>query len=90
MLKFIWEVGGQTGLSNEEQQKFASFVQAQMSTYELFAVFYNAFRFPKQKKLVIAFCLFEHLPRIMLLDPNHDVELYGQRLCLANEETEPQ
>lgn len=54
-----------------EFNQFANFVQAQMSTPELFLLFYNSLSFPKLQKLLIKYNLLENLPIEDLLNIEH-------------------
>jgi hypothetical protein len=54
-----------------EFHQFANFVQAQMSTPELFLLFYNSLSFPKLQKLLIKYNLLENLPVEDLLNFEH-------------------
>lgn len=55
----------------DEFNQFANFVQAQMSTPELFLLFYNSLSFPKLQKLLIKYNLLENLPTEDLLNIEH-------------------
>lgn len=48
------------------------FVQAQMSTLELFLVFYNSFSFPKLRKLLAKYNILENLTEENLIDKKHN------------------
>lgn len=48
------------------------FVQAQMSTPELFLVFYNSFSFPKLRKLLAKYNILENLTEENLIDKKHN------------------
>lgn len=56
----------------EEFQQFANFVQAQLSTPELFLLFYNALAFPKLQRLLIEFNILENLPKEELISSEHN------------------
>ena len=52
---------------DNEIKKFADFVQAQVSTYELFLLFYNALEHPKMRGLMIEFDFFKNIPDDVLI-----------------------
>jgi hypothetical protein len=52
--------------------KYVSFVQAQMSSYELLLLFYNALSFPKMLFLIKTFNFLENLTIEDLIDESHD------------------
>lgn len=56
----------------KEFRQFAEFVQAQMSTPELFLLFYNALSFPKLQRLLIKYNTLENLPIEDLISPEHN------------------
>jgi hypothetical protein len=56
----------------KEFNQFAEFVQAQMSTPELFLLFYNALSFPKLQRLLIKYNTLENLPIEDLINPEHN------------------
>lgn len=60
-------------LIKKEFNRFAEFVQAQMSTPELFLLFYNALSFPKLQKLLIKYNTLENFPIEDLLSPEHNI-----------------
>lgn len=68
-------------------KKYAAFVQAQMSSTELFLLFYNALFFPKMKALMHHFDFLENLNADDLLVPR-DKQLYGEFL-LGNKKYSP-
>ena len=55
-----------------EFKQYADFLQAQMSTPELFLLFYNSLSFPKLKKLLIKYNILENLPEEDLLNKEHN------------------
>lgn len=55
---------------------YAQFLQAQMSTPELFLLFYNCFLFPKLIPLISKYHILDNLPIKTLLHPSHN--------CLQN------
>ncbi|WBL22316.1 putative phage abortive infection protein [Zunongwangia sp. HRR-M8] len=57
---------------NAEFKQYADFLQAQMSTPELFLLFYNSLSFPKLKRLLIKYNTLENLPKEDLLNDSHD------------------
>jgi hypothetical protein len=57
-----------------EFQQFANFVQAQMSTPELFLLYYNSLSFPKLLKLLIKYKILENLPIEDLINVEHKTE----------------
>ncbi len=56
----------------KEFHKYISFIQAQMSSYELMLLFYNALSFPKTLKLVKTYNFLENLAIEDLIDISHD------------------
>lgn len=56
----------------KEFSQFAEFVQAQMSTPELFLLFYNALSFPKLQRLLVKYNTLENLPIEDLISPEHN------------------
>jgi uncharacterized membrane protein YidH (DUF202 family) len=61
-----------------DYKKYADFIQAQMSTYELALLFYNGLMFPKMAKLLIYYGFLENLPEHVLIAPE-DKKLYKTR-----------
>lgn len=57
----------------KEFKQYAEFIQAQMSTPELFLLFYNALSFPKLQRLLIKYNTLENLPVEDLLDIEHNI-----------------
>jgi hypothetical protein len=57
---------------SENIQKYVSFVQAQMSSFELMLLFYNALSFPKMLKLVKTYNFLENLAIEDLIDVSHN------------------
>lgn len=62
--------------SNDENSinNFANFIQAQMSTPEMFLLYYNCYRFPKLKRLIIKFNILENLNIQDLISIEHKIE----------------
>jgi len=56
----------------KEFHKYISFIQAQMSSYELMLLFYNALSFPKTLELVKSYNFLENLTIEDLIDNSHD------------------
>lgn len=56
----------------KEFQSYADFVQAQMTTPELFLLFYNSLSFPKLQKLLIKYNILENLTIEDLLEEDHN------------------
>jgi hypothetical protein len=56
-----------------EFKQFAEFIQAQMSTPELFLLFYNSLSFPKLQRLLIKYNTLENLSKEDLLSEEHNV-----------------
>ena len=56
----------------ENFQKYVSFIQAQMSSYELMLLYYNSIAFPKMLILIKAYNLLENLSVEDLIDKSHD------------------
>lgn len=54
-------------------KQYAEFIQAQMSTPELFLLFYNALSFPKLQRLLIKYNTLENLPIEDLISEEHNV-----------------
>ncbi len=48
-------------------RKYAAFIQAQMSSYELALLFYNVLSFPKAKELIKEYKLLDNLPKDLLI-----------------------
>lgn len=59
-------------LIKKEFVQFAEFVQAQMSTPELFLLFYNALSFPKLQRLLVKYNTLENLPVEDLISSEHN------------------
>lgn len=57
---------------HEKYKQYAQFIQAQMSTDELFLLYYNSFVFPKMQKLLIDYNLLENLTVNNLIDKSHN------------------
>ena len=57
----------------KEFKQFAEFIQSQMSTPELFLLFYNALSFPKLQRLLIKYNTLENLTIEDLLNKEHNV-----------------
>ena len=55
-----------------EFQTYANFIQAQMTTPELFLLFYNSLSFPKLQKLLIQFNILENLTIEDLINKEHN------------------
>lgn len=64
---------------NNVYENYANFIQAQMSTSELFLLFYNSLCFPRMKELVVHYNLLENLPLEDLIEEEHE-QLYGKEL----------
>jgi len=58
---------------HSEFKQYSEFVQAQMSTPELFLLFYNALSFPKLQRLLIKYNTLENLSKEDLLSDEHNV-----------------
>jgi hypothetical protein len=58
--------------------KYAAFVQAQMSSVELFQLFYNALFYPKMKALIHRYDFLENLNADDLLDKERDLKFYEE------------
>ena len=79
ILSFIEEAEDQdvnvSGQNRKQIEKnyfiYAQFVQAQMSTKEMIAVYYNSFSFPKLKRLLIKYDLLRNLTIENLICPRH-------------------
>jgi hypothetical protein len=68
-------------------KKYALFVQAQMSSFELLLLFYNSFCFPKMLRLIKKYNILENLATEDLIDISHDFDkeiLLKHRLKLMN------
>lgn len=57
---------------SENFKKYVSFIQAQMSSFELMLLFYNALSFPKTLKLVKTYDFLENLAIEDLIDESHN------------------
>jgi hypothetical protein len=55
-----------------EFQTYANFIQAQMTTPELFLLFYNSLSFPKLQKLLIQYNILENLTIEDLIEKEHN------------------
>lgn len=55
----------------DEIINFSNFIQAQMSTPEMFLLYYNCLKFPKMKNLVIKFKILENLSLKDLISEEH-------------------
>lgn len=82
--KFIKE----SELGDEEQQRYAMMVSAQLSAKELYVLFINSFLYPKARKLYLHFGVFEQLDKDL---PSSSVlsafsEAYGTNFLTANPE----
>lgn len=65
ILKFI---DGNVWLGKEEQYKYATFLRATLSRYELVMLFYNGLHHPKLKKLMEKYCILNNLrPELLAL-----------------------
>jgi hypothetical protein len=53
---------------------FVNFIQAQMSIPELFLLYYNCYKFPKSKRLIIKFNILENLNEEDLISAKHKIE----------------
>lgn len=60
----------------KKYQHYADILQSQMSSSELFLMFYNGLCFPKSKKLIERFRLLENLSKEDLADPEYHYNLY--------------
>lgn len=63
ILKFITE---NEWLGAEKQYKYATFVRATLSRYELVMLYYNGFFHPKMKKMIERYCMLNNLRRDLL------------------------
>lgn len=71
------------GIKDISVSNFANFIQAQMSTPELFLLFYNCYKFPKLKRLVVKFNILENLNEEDLISTSHkidDVKLKSRKI----------
>mgnify|MGYP002323979475 CR=1 FL=1 len=66
---------------------YIAFVQAQMSTEELFILFYNSLIYEKAANLYKEYNIFENMPIEMLLDRSHEEFIDGIS-CMSNERKE--
>ena len=62
------------GIKDISVNNFANFIQAQMSTPELFLLFYNCYKFPKLKRLVVKFNILENLNVEDLISTSHNID----------------
>ena len=53
-------------------KRYIDFIQAQMSSYEMMLLFYNAISFPKLLKLLIDYNFLENLAVEDLIDKSHN------------------
>ena len=61
---------------HKKYKQYAQFIQAQMTTSELFLVYYNGLFFPKMKKLLHHYSFLENLNSDDLLDGERDKMFY--------------
>jgi hypothetical protein len=59
---------------NSNVFNFVNYIQAQMSTPEMYLLYYNCLKFSKMKKLVVKYNILEHLAIEDLIDPKHALE----------------
>ncbi|MFZ4402317.1 MAG: putative phage abortive infection protein [Bacteroidales bacterium] len=64
-------------LDKKESKKYINFIQAQMSSYELTLLFYNLFKFPRMKELVIKFDFLDNLYENELIKSSHSHFIEG-------------
>jgi len=57
-----------------DYQKYASFVQSQMTSFELLLLYYNSFAFPKMLRLTKKYNILENLAIEDLVDQTHDFD----------------
>lgn len=57
----------------DEFYTFAQFLKAQMETPELFTLFYNSFKYPKAKELLIKYKVLDNLHERILLQPTDNI-----------------
>jgi len=76
ILKYIRS--NQSKLPNEKIKQYTSILKSQLSSAELFFIYYNGFAFPKMKEMIEEFNLNEHLRTSDLLSPAHD-EFYKSK-----------
>ena len=82
ILKFIEQ---NDWLGEKEQYKYATFVRATLSRYELVLLYYNGFFHPKMKKLMEKYCMLNNL-RQELLPICHENICYLQELNINVED----
>ncbi|MCP4052449.1 MAG: hypothetical protein GY739_05150 [Mesoflavibacter sp.] len=73
LIKDIEEKKEEIEKIKSEFKQFAEFIQAQMSTPELFLLFYNSLSFPKLQRLLIKYNTLENLSKEDLLSEEHNV-----------------
>lgn len=88
ILKFIEQ---NKWLGKDEQYKYATFVRATLSRYELVMLYYNGFFHPKMKKLMETYCMLNNLrPELLPLSLENQRYLQGLGISNAKELTSNQ
>ena len=84
-LKEMDEISKSSNFNNEKSKqirkdylRYAGFIQAQMSSQELFLLFYNSVCYDEMRKLVVKYNLLENLAREDLILPDVHEKLYPE------------
>lgn len=72
IIKFAKEFSTTSKSNTDLNKRYVDFIQAQMSSYELMLLFYNAVSFPKLMNLLIQFNFLENLSEEDLIEPQHN------------------
>jgi len=72
MMKFAKDFKPQYGIDKNINKKYVDFIQAQMSSYELMLLFYNAISFPKLLTLLVEYNFLENLAEEDLITITHN------------------
>lgn len=72
IIKFAKEFSSTSKNNADLNKRYVDFIQAQMSSYELMLLFYNAVSFPKLMELLIQFNFLENLSEEDLIEPQHN------------------
>ena len=72
IISFVKEFDESRSEFNGISKKYVNFIQAQMSSFEMMLLFYNAISFPKLLALLIKFNFLENLATEDLIDKSHN------------------
>lgn len=79
IIKFVEQNELKITKAGATPNKYIAFIQAQMSSYELMLVYYNAFLFPKLRQYLINYDFLENLALEDLIDESHN-DIIGIKL----------